>query len=74
MAPNTIPSEEITKQTCPACRGKGRLEHRAETATGYVVTAKDCFVCEALGMVSADRYAWFAKFADFFEPYLKGEA
>ena len=63
-----IPSEEITKNTCPACVGRGHHEDREETATSYVVRHVECWLCKGVGMVGPEQMAEYAKARHFTPP------
>ena len=65
MADQAHGNEDDTRVQCPKCDGQGETEDRAENATGYSISWKDCWLCLGHGMVSlvvrAQFHGWARK-------------
>lgn len=61
LVDQTRGNEEETKEVCPRCGGRGELEHRTESPSGYAVRWAECWLCLGGLMVSPRIAAEFRR-------------
>lgn len=59
-------NDEITKRTCPECKGSGIHEKREESATGYSVSSSTCWLCDGNCVVGPQELEVYAKIRERF--------
>lgn len=57
-----------TKEQCPRCDGRGEIEYRTESPTGYSIRWIECWLCLGLRMVSPRIAVEFRAWAGRLKP------